>query len=70
MVLTDDQVAIRDAVRDFAQERIRPETAAFEAAGGYPSELFRELGEMGLMGMTAPADLGGAGAIMSPMRWP
>lgn len=62
LVLTDDQVAIRDAVRDFAQERIRPETAAFEAAGGYPSELFRELGDMGLMGMTAPAELGGAGA--------
>ncbi|MDZ7284023.1 acyl-CoA dehydrogenase family protein [Sphingomonas sanguinis] len=62
MVLTDDQVAIRDAVHDFAQERIRPEAAAFEAAGGYPSELFRELGNMGLMGMTAPAELGGAGA--------
>lgn len=62
LVLTDDQIAIRDAVRDFAQERIRPHAAAFEAAEGYPPELFRELGEMGLMGMTAPADLGGAGA--------
>ena len=62
LVLTDDQVAIRDAVRDFAQERIRPQAAAFEAAGGYPPELFRELGDMGLMGMTVPAELGGAGA--------
>jgi alkylation response protein AidB-like acyl-CoA dehydrogenase len=62
LILTEDQTAIRDAVRDFAQERIRPASHSFEAAGGYPPELFRELGGLGMMGMTAPTDAGGAGA--------
>lgn len=62
MLLTDDQVAIRDAVRNFAQERIRPNSSGYEAAGGYPPELFRELGQLGLMGMTASSDRGGAGS--------
>jgi alkylation response protein AidB-like acyl-CoA dehydrogenase len=62
MILTDTQAAIRDAVRDYAQEQIRPRSAAFEAAGGYPPELFTELAGLGLMGMTAPEEAGGAGA--------
>ena len=61
MILTDDQIAIRDMVRASAQERLRPASAGFEAAGGYPPDLFRQLGDLGLMGMTAPADVGGAG---------
>lgn len=61
MILTDDQIAIRDMVRAFAQERLRPASAGFEAAGGYPPDLFRQLGDLGLMGMTARADVGGAG---------
>lgn len=62
MLLTETQSAIRDAVRDFAQERLRPHSAAFEAAGGYTPELFEEVAGLGLMGMTAPEELGGAGA--------
>ena len=62
LILTEDQVAIRDTVRAFAQERIRPSSRAFEAAGGFPPGLFRELGQLGLMGMTAPASVGGAEA--------
>ncbi|MEH3046279.1 acyl-CoA dehydrogenase family protein [Sphingomonas adhaesiva] len=61
MRLTDDQSAIRDHIRAFAQERIRPHAAAHEAAKGFPPELFAEMGEMGLWGMTAPAEIGGAG---------
>jgi alkylation response protein AidB-like acyl-CoA dehydrogenase len=60
MMLTDTQAAIRDGVRAFAQERIRPRSAAFEAAGGYPEDLFSELAGLGLMGMTAPESVGGA----------
>jgi alkylation response protein AidB-like acyl-CoA dehydrogenase len=62
VVLSDTQSAIRDAVRAFAQERIRPRAIEFEAAGTYPAELFRELAGLGLMGMTAPEEVGGAGA--------
>jgi alkylation response protein AidB-like acyl-CoA dehydrogenase len=62
MILTDTQQAIVDSVRDFAQERIRPQVLKFEAAGTYPPALFRELADLGLMGMTAPEEHGGAGA--------
>ena len=62
MILTETQAAIRDAVRDYAQEQLRPRSAAFEAAGGYPEGLFEELASLGLLGMTAPAEFGGAEA--------
>lgn len=60
MLLTDTQVAIRDAVKSFAQGRIRPQSKAFEAARGYPKSLFSELADLGLMGMVVPAEYGGA----------
>ncbi|MGW8204922.1 acyl-CoA dehydrogenase family protein (plasmid) [Sphingomonas bisphenolicum] len=61
-MLTEIQAAIRDTVRDFAQETIRPHSARFEAEGGYPPELFREMAGLGLWGMTAPEAFGGAEA--------
>lgn len=61
MIPTELQAAIRDSVRDFAQTEIRPRAMEFEAAGAYPPELFEQLGQMGLMGMTAPESAGGAG---------
>jgi len=60
MILTETQQAIRDMVRDFARERVRPHAEAYQAAGAYPSELFVELAGLGLMGMTAPESAGGA----------
>ncbi|MET0287689.1 MAG: acyl-CoA dehydrogenase family protein [Polyangiales bacterium] len=62
MLLSSTQQAIADAVRKFAQERIRPAAQRFEAQGSYPDELFLELAQLGLMAMTAPEDKGGAGA--------
>lgn len=62
MILTETQAAIQASIRAYAQEKLRPRTQAFEAAGGYPSELFRELADLGLMGMVAPEEEGGAGA--------
>ncbi|MCB2050473.1 MAG: acyl-CoA dehydrogenase family protein [Novosphingobium sp.] len=62
MILTETQGAIRDTVRDFAQEQIRPQSAAFEEARAYPPALFEQVAALGLMGMTAPESVGGAGA--------
>lgn len=62
MILNETQQAIADAVRDYAQEQIRPNSLKYEADGGYPPQLFEELAQMGLMGMTAPESVGGAGA--------
>lgn len=61
-MLTDIQLSIRDMVRDFAQEAIRPHSARFEAEGGYPRALFEQMGGLGLWGMTAPDAFGGAEA--------
>jgi alkylation response protein AidB-like acyl-CoA dehydrogenase len=62
MKLNDTQVMIRDSVRKYVREAIQPQSRAFEAAGGYPPGLFEELAGMGLMGMVAPEDYGGAAA--------
>lgn len=62
MILTETQLAIQDAVRDFAQDRLRPNSAAYEAAGGYPEGLFEEVAGLGLLGMVAPEQFGVAGA--------
>jgi alkylation response protein AidB-like acyl-CoA dehydrogenase len=61
MILSDTQTMIRDTVRAFAQDRLAPKAAEFEAAGGYPRELFGTLAELGLMGVNAPLAYGGAG---------
>jgi len=58
---TDDQTAVRDAARDFAQAEIAPGAAARDASGEFPEAIFRELGEMGFLGMTVPEAYGGAG---------
>ena len=61
LILNETQTAVRDAVRAFAQEQLRARSGEFEAAKGYPAGLFEELAALGLMGMTAPEELGGAG---------
>ena len=61
MILNETQIAVRDMVRDFAREQLRPRAAEFEAAGAYPTELFGQLAQLGLTGMIAPESVGGAG---------
>lgn len=62
MILSDVQRAIRDTVREMAQEQIRPHSARFAEDGGYPRQLFEDLAQLGLMGMTVPEHAGGAAA--------
>ncbi|MBV2150797.1 acyl-CoA dehydrogenase family protein [Sphingobium sp. AS12] len=59
-MLTEIQTAIRDTVRSFAQDTIRPHSVRFESEGGYPPALFEEMAGLGLWGMTAPESYGGA----------
>ena len=61
MLLNATQQAVVESVRSFAQERVRPRAQAFERERSYPRELFLELAELGLMGMIAPTQHGGAG---------
>jgi hypothetical protein len=59
--LSDDQTAIRDMVRDFAQREIVPRAPEWDEAQHFPRELFTQLGELGLLGVVIPEDVGGAG---------
>ena len=62
MILTDEQTMIRDTVRAFVGDTIRPRSRDFEREGGYPPGLFEAVAALGLMGMTAPEAFGGAEA--------
>ena len=61
MILSADQEAIRAMARAFAQGELKPQAAAWEAAGYLPDSLVLQMGELGLMGMLAPEEWGGAG---------
>lgn len=56
---TDEQRMIRHLVRDFANDKIAPWVERMEA-GEFPRELLTQMGELGLMGITAPEQLGGS----------
>ena len=56
----DDQLAVRDAVRDFARERIVPNAERWSESGEFPMELVPELAAVGLTGLAVPAEYGGA----------
>ena len=59
--LTPDQRMIRDSVRDFAQREILPHRMRWDEEQHFPREVFRAMGELGLMGMLVPESYGGAG---------
>ncbi|HEX2413173.1 MAG TPA: acyl-CoA dehydrogenase family protein [Solirubrobacteraceae bacterium] len=60
--LSPEQEEIRELARRFADERIAPRAAEWDRGHVFPRELFSELGELGLMGVCVPEELGGAGA--------
>lgn len=59
--LTEEQQMIQAMVRDFAKEEILPTAAERDKTGEFPSEILKEMGELGLMGMSVPTEYGGAG---------
>ncbi|HSL19451.1 MAG TPA: acyl-CoA dehydrogenase family protein [Methylomirabilota bacterium] len=59
--LTEDQLSIRDMVRDLARNEIAPHAARWDREQRFPRELFATLGELGLLGVLIPEEHGGAG---------
>ncbi|MGY5806532.1 isovaleryl-CoA dehydrogenase [Rhizobium sp. LEGMi198b] len=59
--LGEEIEALRDSVRRFAGQRIAPLADEFDRNNGFPMELWREMGDLGLLGITADEAYGGAG---------
>ncbi len=59
--LGDEVETLRDHVHRWAQDRVKPLAAKADRDNDFPAPLWREMGEMGLLGITAPAGYGGAG---------
>ncbi len=59
--LGEDVNSLRDMVHRWAQERVRPIAQEVDKSNTFPSELWREMGELGLLGITVDEEYGGAG---------
>ena len=59
--LTDEQQMFQDVLRSFVSEHIKPVVREYESEGRYPTEIVAKMAEMGLFGITVPAEHGGLG---------
>ncbi len=60
--LNEEQAAIRETCRDFAEQEIKPLAEEMDRTGQFPYEIVRKMGELGLLGLPFPEEYGGAGA--------
>src|SRR3954470_12487318 len=57
----DNQVMVGQMARDFAEKNIRPYVMEWDESQTFPVELFKKLGELGMMGVLVPEQYGGSG---------
>lgn len=60
MILNDEQIMIRDMARDFSQTRLLPNAEEWDRNKTFPADELKEMGALGLFGMTMPEEWGGA----------
>lgn len=61
MEFTEEQLMVREMVRDFAQNEVKPIAAEIDESCRFPMENVKKMGELGLMGITIPEEYGGSG---------
>ena len=59
--LTEEQKMIQDMARKFAEREIKPVAAELDRTHRHPQDIVKQMGELGLMGVTIPDEYGGAG---------
>ncbi len=62
MMLSEEQIMIRDMAREFASEQLAPHAADWDRNATFPKEALAEMARLGLFGVLVPEDWGGAGA--------
>ena len=67
--LGDDIAALREAVRDFAQNEIAPRAADIDRDNLFPHALWKKLGDLGVNGLTVPEAYGGTNLGTSRTWW-
>lgn len=58
--LTENQLLIKDTVKEFAEKSIRPVIMEYDESQKFPFEIMKQLGELGFMGILVPEKFGGA----------
>ncbi len=59
--LSEEQIAVRDLARDFAEREIRPVVMAYDESQEFPTEIFGKMAELGFLGVMVPTEYDGAG---------
>ncbi len=59
--LTEEERMVRDTARDYAQEKLFPRVLAANRDGTFNHDIVREMGALGMLGVTIPQEYGGAG---------
>jgi glutaryl-CoA dehydrogenase len=59
--LTEEERMVRDTARDYAQEKLFPRVLAANREGKFYPDILREMGALGMLGVTIPQEYGGAG---------
>jgi len=59
--LTEDQLAVREVAREFAEKKLKPRAQEFDAEAKFDMDLLREMGELGFLGIAIPEEYGGGG---------
>ena len=58
---SESQLMIAQMVRDFVDKEVRPHVMTWDESQEFPREVFRKMGELGLMGVLVPETYGGSG---------
>ncbi len=65
--LSSEQLLLQESVRKFAQQEVAPWAATIDREARFPSENFKKMGSLGLLGITVPPTYGGAGGTYLDM---
>jgi len=65
--LSEHHESLRKVVRDFAETEVAPHAARWDREHVFPVDTVREMGELGLFGITAPEEFGGAGGDITSL---